>query len=116
WQLGVRGEESNPESTISRQLGYWSSRLQDLPEQLDLPFDRPRPLVSSYRGDSVPLRLGPQLHGSLLALARGSGASLFMVLQAGLAALLTRLGAGADIAVGSPSAGRTDRALDALVG
>src|SRR5262245_32742993 len=116
WQHEVLGEESDPESAISRQLGYWTSRLQDLPEQLDLPLDRPRPLVSSYRGDSVPLRLGPQLHGGLLALARESGASLFMVLQAGLAGLLTRLGAGTDIPIGSPIAGPTDRLAHDPVG
>src|SRR4029077_15133486 len=82
----------------------------------DLPTDRQRPAVASYRGNSVPFMLAPQLHGGLLALARDSGASLFMVLQAGLAGLLTRLGAGTDIAIGSPIAGRTDSALDNLVG
>src|SRR5262249_7264125 len=71
---------------------------------------------SSYRGDIVPLMLGPELHGGLLALARDSGATLYMVLQAGLAALLTRLGAGTDIPLGSAIAGRTDSALDDLVG
>ena len=72
--------------------------------------------MASYRGDSVPLPLEPELHRGLLALARESGASLFMVLQAALAALLTRLGAGTDIPIGSPIAGRTDSALDDLVG
>src|SRR5262249_42975959 len=116
WQNTILGEESDPESVISRQLAYWTDRLEGLPEQLDLPLDRPRPAVSSYRGDSVPLMLGPKLHGGLLALARDSGASLFMVLQAGLAALLTRLGAGTDIPIGSGIAGRTDSVLDDLVG
>ena len=76
------------------QLAFWRETLADLPEAIALPADRPRPAVASYRGGRVPLRLVPDLHASLLALARASGTSLFMVLQAGLAALLTRLGAG----------------------
>src|SRR5262249_54265108 len=105
--LGVRGVR----------IAFWVVRFRSgvrrwggLPERLSLPFDRGRPGVLSYRGGSVELRLCGRLHGELLRLARGCGASLFMVLQAGLAALLTRLGAGTDIALGSPIAGRTDSA------
>ena len=65
---------------------------------------------------ALALRCRAELAHQLSALARGCGASLFMVLQAGLAALLTRLGAGQDIALGSPIAGRIDSALDELVG
>ncbi len=116
WQHAVLGQERDGESALARQLGYWTQTLKDLPDQIDLPSDRPRPAVSSYRGDLVPLAIGAKLHHALLALAREDGASLFMVLQAALAALLTRLGAGADIPIGSPIAGRTDSALDDLVG
>ncbi len=116
WQAAVLGSESEPESAISRQLGFWKEALRDLPDQLDLPVDRPRPVEASYRGASVAVRIGAELHRGLVGLAGEGRASLFMVLQAGLAGLLTRLGAGSDIAIGSPIAGRTDSALDDLVG
>src|SRR5262249_54034011 len=116
WQRGVLGEESDAGSALGRALSFWRERLAGLPEQIGLPFDRGRPAVSSYRGGRVDVRLSGELHAALLSFARGEGASLFMVLQAALAALLSRLGAGPDIAIGSPVAGRTDSALDALVG
>ena len=117
WQRAVLGDESDAASALARQLSYWSDRLAGLPDQLDLPCDRPRPAVASYRGAAIAVSLPAALHRGLLrACARQSQASVFMVLQAGLAALLSRLGAGSDIAIGSPIAGRTDEALDDLVG
>ena len=116
WQQAVLGDEADAGSALSRQLAYWTDRLRDLPEQLELPCDRPRPAVASHRGGSVAVRLPASLHGGLVALARETRSSLFMVVQAGLCALLTRLGAGTDIAIGSPVAGRGDVALDDLVG
>ncbi len=116
WQHEVLGAEEDKESAIARQLAFWTSTLKDLPDQIELPSDRPRPAQASHRGDRVSFTLPAELHGGLVALARTSGASLFMVLQAALAALLTRLGGGHDIPIGSPIAGRTDSALDDLVG
>ncbi|WP_230414105.1 non-ribosomal peptide synthetase [Collimonas silvisoli] len=116
WQQELLGNEDDPDSMAGRQREFWRATLRDLPEQLTLPSDHPRPLTPSYRGDVVPLQIAPQLHQRILQLARDSQASVFMVLQAGLAGLLSRLGAGNDIAIGSPVAGRSDHALDELIG
>src|SRR5262249_60612908 len=108
----VLGDECVAVRCRSRQLAYWRGALAGLRDGLELPSDGARPAVASYRGGSVALELSSELHAALLELARAEGASLFMVLQAALAALLTRLGCGEDIPIGSPIAGRTDAALD----
>ncbi|MGJ7538632.1 MULTISPECIES: non-ribosomal peptide synthetase, partial [unclassified Variovorax] len=116
WQHALLGHESESDSVMARQLSYWQKTLAGLPEQLQLPTDRPRPAVSSYRGESIVFQLDAALHQGLAVLAREGQASLFMVLQAALSTLFTRLGAGTDIPLGSPIAGRTDEALNDLVG
>src|SRR5258708_16140313 len=116
WQRNTLGDESNPNSAMSRQLAYWRHRLAGLPEELELPTDRLRPVVGTYRGERICFRIQPELHGRLLSLAIKAQASLYMVLQTGVAALLCRLGAGTDISLGSPVAGRTDDALSELIG
>lgn len=100
----------------ARQLEFWTETLSGLPEQLALPGDRPRPPVASYRGDTVRFALPAQLHQALIGLAQDGNATLFMVLHAAFAALLTRMGAGTDLPIGSPIANRTEDALEGLVG
>ncbi|GAA1964913.1 hypothetical protein GCM10009738_45710 [Kitasatospora viridis] len=116
WQHELLGTEEHPTPTLRSQLAYWTQQLAALPPVIELPTDRPRPAVPSHRGATVPLSLGPELSARLVALARATNTTVFMVLQAALAALLTRHGAGTDIPIGVPTAGRTDPRLDEHVG
>ncbi|MFJ6727837.1 amino acid adenylation domain-containing protein [Streptomyces sp. NPDC091281] len=116
WQREVLGDEKDPTSLAARQLTYLKQALAGLPEELALPVDRPRPLEATYRGGAADLSLDAALGTALHTLARDNGVSVFMVLQAAVATLLTRLGAGHDIPIGSPISGRTDAGLDDLVG
>ncbi|MGC4749210.1 amino acid adenylation domain-containing protein [Micromonospora sp. DT201] len=116
WQRDLLGEADDPDSVLATQLTYWRRALDGIPEELPLPGARPRPGVASHRGGVVEVTLDAGLHARLGAFARSASATPFMVLQAGLAVLLSRLGAGPDIPLGMPVAGRTDDALNDLVG
>ncbi|WP_328318524.1 non-ribosomal peptide synthetase [Streptomyces sp. NBC_00388] len=116
WQREQLGSADDPDSPLARQGAYWAERLAGSPELLELPLDRPRPAVASHRGGRVPFRLGPETRGALAELARSTGTTVFMALHAAVAALLTRLGAGTDIPVGTAVAGRSDEELEGLVG
>ena len=97
-------------------ISYWTEALRGAPEVLPLPLDHARPPVSAHRGETVEFALDADLHARLARLARSTGTSLFMVTHAAIAVLLSRLGAGEDIPVGTPVAGRHDEALHDTVG
>ncbi|MEH1098517.1 amino acid adenylation domain-containing protein [Micromonospora sp. CPCC 205561] len=116
WQRDLLGTADDPESLLSRQLGFWRAALAGAPQVLELPTDRPRPVQASHQGAVVPFALDGGTHEAMLRLARAAGVSMFMLLQAALATMLSRMGAGTDIPIGTVVAGRGDEALDDVVG
>jgi amino acid adenylation domain-containing protein/non-ribosomal peptide synthase protein (TIGR01720 family) len=103
-------------AAMEERLAYWLERLDGLPPSLDLPTDRPRPAVLSSRGGHRPLRLPAALAAGLDRLARRSGATPFMTVLAGFAALLHRYGGQDDLALGTPVAARNRLELEPLIG
>lgn len=116
WRRESLGDPHDPASTLARGLAYWTKALAGLAEEIDLPRDRPRPAAPTNRAVTVPLPLDGALGRAVVETAARYAVSVYMVLQAAMATLLTRLGAGTDIPVGSPVAGRADPAFDEIVG
>ncbi|WP_405434121.1 condensation domain-containing protein [Streptomyces anulatus] len=116
WQRQLLGREEDPDSLASRQLAHWRSVLDGIPQELRLPADHPRRPMSDFAGGTIEFTLDADLHRALVEVARTENTTMFMVLQAGFAALLSKLGAGTDIPIGSPVAGRMDDALTDLIG
>ncbi|WP_139331213.1 non-ribosomal peptide synthetase, partial [Mycobacterium sp. IS-1264] len=116
WQREHLGDLDDPDSAISAQLAYWQDALAGMPDRLQLPTDRPYPPVADYRGASVAVDWPAQLQEQVARIAREHNATSFMVVQAALAVLLSKLGASSDVALGIAVAGRDDPALDDLVG
>ncbi|WP_156744158.1 condensation domain-containing protein, partial [Mycobacterium sp. 1164985.4] len=116
WQREQLGELDDPDSPIAAQLAYWQDALAGMPDRVQLPTDRPYPAVADFRGAEVVVDWPVELQQQVARVASNHGATSFMVVQAALAALLAKLSANPDVAVGFPIAGRRDHALDELVG
>ncbi|WP_405465984.1 amino acid adenylation domain-containing protein [Streptomyces anulatus] len=98
------------------QAGFWRRTLRGAPAVLDLPTDRPRPETPTGHGGFIPFALPDEVASELRSLAAGAGVTPFMVTQAALCALLAGLGAGDDIPLGVPTAGRGERRTEELIG
>ncbi|MYT71585.1 MULTISPECIES: condensation domain-containing protein, partial [unclassified Streptomyces] len=116
WQRQLLGEDGDRESVAAPQIAYWRKELDEVPQPTQLPLDRPRPTIVGHRGGHVSFLLDSDLVSRLGKVAADRGATAPMVAQAALAVLLNKLGAGEDVTIGSPIAGRTDEALNDLVG
>jgi amino acid adenylation domain-containing protein len=101
--------------TFEELLGYWKGRLTGAPT-LELPTDRPRPAVASFRGEIQHFSLPPELVAGLKGLSRRENVTLFMTLAAAFQVLLQRYSGQDDIVIGTPTAGRGRLELEGLIG
>jgi hypothetical protein len=101
---------------LERQASYWERTLAGAPELLELPTDRARPRKQDFAGGWVNVELHEELAAALKALSRRHGATLFMTLLAGWAAVLARLSGQDDVVIGTPSANRGRREVEELIG
>ncbi|MFC4124693.1 amino acid adenylation domain-containing protein [Nocardia rhizosphaerae] len=115
WQRELY-DAAAPSEFAQAQIEYWRAALADVPEEIRVAHDRPRPPVLGKRGEVVTFTLPATVRTGLESLARSSGATEFMVCQAAVATLLHTLGGGTDITLGTPVAARTDPATTAMIG
>ncbi|HEU4845295.1 MAG TPA: amino acid adenylation domain-containing protein, partial [Burkholderiaceae bacterium] len=101
---------------LETQTAFWKGHLAGAPALLELPYDRARPARQSHAGATVELHLPAALTDALKALGQRHGATLFMTVMAGWAALMGRLSGQDDIVIGTPVANRQRSEVEALIG
>ena len=101
---------------LQSQLGYWKKQLSGNLAALQLPTDRPRPSVQTYRGDRCPRMFSLDLHAKLLNLSQRLGSTLFMTLLAAFETLLYRYSNQEDILISFTNAGRNQVETEKLIG
>ncbi|GAB1537596.1 hypothetical protein NUACC21_02410 [Scytonema sp. NUACC21] len=101
---------------LTKQLAYWKEKLEGAPALLELPTDRPRPPIQTYRGAIEKFALSKELSSALAALSQRQGVTLFMTLLAAFQILLYRYTNQTDICVGTPIANRNGKEIEGLIG
>ncbi|MEM8906776.1 MAG: amino acid adenylation domain-containing protein, partial [Bacteroidota bacterium] len=100
---------------IQGQLNYWTQQLEDV-KPLALPTDFPRPAIQSIRGGATFIELDAAFSEQLLQLAQREGVTPFMLIMSVCQILIARHSNQTDICIGTPVAGRTAKATEALIG
>lgn len=116
WQQQFLDDKVDGVSLQDRELQYWKKQLEGIPDEIELLVDHKRKPNPQAQGDSFKFVIPAQLHKQLLGLANEHNATLYMVLLAAFSAMATKIGAGEDIVVGSPVAGRDDEATFDVIG
>src|SRR6185369_975510 len=114
--FAVWQRESLQGEALEKELDYWREQLSGSAAILELPSDRPRPAMQSYRGASHSFGINPEVSAGLKALSRSEGTTLFMTLLAAFKVFLSRYSGQADISVGTDIAGRNRAELEPLIG
>jgi amino acid adenylation domain-containing protein len=104
------------DGVLQSHLSYWKKQLENAPAAMELPADRPRPAVESFKGDTVKVVFSNELKESLKKLSRREGSTLYMTLLAAFQTLLFRYTGQEDVVVGSPIANRNYGELENLIG
>jgi malonyl CoA-acyl carrier protein transacylase len=116
WQQRLLQPSGDSQALVNWQTAFWRAELAGRAEPPSLKGLLPRPSPPSNRGHELGLTIPVRLHRDILALARATGTSAFMIIHAVVAVVISVHGAGDDVIIGTPSAGRSDSALDDLVG
>ncbi|MEM7482576.1 MAG: amino acid adenylation domain-containing protein [Acidobacteriota bacterium] len=102
---GLAGQDLAPEG--ERLAGFWAAELADVPAQIELPADRPRPPVQNFTAGYTRFFVAADTVAALGRAARAQKATPFVALLAAFQAFLGRLTGQRDFCIGAPSSGRT---------
>lgn len=116
WQHRCFGTDADPQAAETAQLAYWRKALASMPSALRLPTTRARQGAARYEAGWVPVEVDAAAHQRLMALGATTRSSVFMIVHAALTAVLTGIGAGEDLPVCTPIAGRGNALLENVVG
>lgn len=108
--------EQSEKPLYKKQLGYWKRKLENLPTTHGLSLDFPRPVVKGVKGASYKSYLDTDIATELVELANTNNATIFMLIHAALAMVLSKHGNTNDVVIGTPTANRTRSQLEPLIG